>query len=186
MEVLKEKLMKTMKTIVLYSSRTGNTKRVAEAIAAALPQGTPCLDLTKPLPENLAGYDCVFLGFWVDKGTADEASRKVLQQLHNKNVALFATLGADPKSDHARKSLEKAAGLVSEGVNVPSCFICQGKVDPKLIEAMYKMFPAGSLHGRNPESEARHKAASTHPDAKDLQDAAAFAHEVLLGLEMEG
>ena len=28
-----------MKTIVLYSTRTGNTKKVAEAIAEALPAG---------------------------------------------------------------------------------------------------------------------------------------------------
>lgn len=55
-----------MKTIVLYSSRTGNTRKVAEAIASALPAGTPCLDLTQPLPEDLDAYDCVFLGYWVE------------------------------------------------------------------------------------------------------------------------
>lgn len=56
-----------MKIIVLYSSRTGNTRKVAEAIASALPVGTPCLDLTQPLPEDLDAYDCVFLGYWVDQ-----------------------------------------------------------------------------------------------------------------------
>lgn len=175
-----------MKLSVLYSSRTGNTRRVAEAIASALPAGTPLLDLTKPLPPDLDDCDCVFLGFWVDKGTADEASRKVLQQLSARNVALFATLGADPHSEHAQKALERAAALLPAGVTPLAAFICQGKVDPRLIEAMYKMFPASNLHGRNPESEARHKAASTHPDARDLQNAVAFAQAVLLQLETEG
>ena len=151
MEVLKEDIMKT---IVLYSSKTGNTKKVAEAIASVLPQGTPCLDLSRSLPADLATYDCVFLGFWVDKGTADAAAQKVLPRLHNPHVALFATLGANPHSDHARKSLENGAALLPEGVELLDCFICQGKVDPQLIEAMYKRFPPESLHGRNPQSEA--------------------------------
>ena len=34
----------------------------------------------------------------VDKGTADEASRTILKSLDNPYIALFATLGADPKS----------------------------------------------------------------------------------------
>ena len=38
-----------MKTIVLYSTRTGNTKKVAEAIAEALPAGTPCLSVKEVL-----------------------------------------------------------------------------------------------------------------------------------------
>lgn len=183
MEVLKEDIMKT---IVLYSSKTGNTKKVAEAIASVLPQGTPCLDLTRSLPADLATYDCVFLGFWVDKGTADAAAQKVLPRLHNPHVALFATLGANPHSDHARKSLENGAALLPEGVELLDCFICQGKVDPQLIEAMYKRFPPESLHGRNPQSEARHKAAATHPDAQDLEAAAAFARSVLGKLEGNG
>ena len=171
-----------MKSIVLYSSRTGNTKMVAEAIASALPKGTPCLDIQK-LQEPLDAYDCVFMGYWVDKGTADAASQKVLAQLHNPHVGLFATLGANPKGEHAMKCLENGAALLPPGQKPEACFICQGKVDPKLIEAMYQRFPPESLHGRNPASEARHKAASTHPDATDLRDAAAFAREVLLSIQ---
>ena len=30
-----------MKSIILYSSLTGNTKRVAEAMASVMPEGTP-------------------------------------------------------------------------------------------------------------------------------------------------
>lgn len=175
-----------MKTIVLYSSRTGNTRKVAEAIAAALPEGTPCRDLNRDLPDDLASYDCVFLGYWVDKGTADAGAQQVLARLCNPHVALFATLGADPHSEHARKSLENGAALLPEGMEVTDSFICQGKVDPKLIEAMYKRFPSDNIHGRNPQSEARHKAASTHPDARDLENAAAFARSVLDKLEARG
>ena len=90
-----------MKTIVLYSTRTGNTKKVAEAIAEALPAGTPCLSV-KEAPADIDSYDCVFLGFWVDRGTADKDSQDMLKQVTNKHVAIFATLGADPKSEHRK------------------------------------------------------------------------------------
>ena len=70
-----------MKSIVLYSTRTGNTKMVAEVIASALPEGTPCRNI-REMNKSLSDYDCVFMGFWVDKGTADDASRKVLENLH--------------------------------------------------------------------------------------------------------
>ena len=95
----------------------------------------------------------------------------------------FATLGADPKSPHAMKSLEQGAACLPDGKKPLGAFICQGKVDPKLIEAMYRMFPSDNIHGKNPKNEARHKAASTHPDEKDLSDAAHFAHEIQLMVE---
>ncbi len=167
-----------MKAIVLYSTRTGNTKKVAEAIASALPAGSPCVSV-KDLPADIASYDCVFLGFWVDRGNADKDSQEALKSLKNKHVAIFATLGADPKSAHAAESLDKAAAFLPEGVAVAGTFICQGAVDPKLIEMMYKQFPAGHPHGRTPERDALHAEAAKHPDAADLANAKAFAANVL-------
>ena len=43
-------------------------------------------------------------------------------------------------------------------------FICQGKVDPQVIEMMYKMFPQGHAHGQSAERDARHKVAASHPN----------------------
>ena len=45
-----------MKSIILYSSLTGNTKSVAEAMASVMPEGTPCVPV-KDAPEKLADYD---------------------------------------------------------------------------------------------------------------------------------
>ena len=54
-----------MKSIVIYSSLTGNTKQVAEAITSVLPADTPCVSV-KELPPDISSYDLVFAGFWVD------------------------------------------------------------------------------------------------------------------------
>lgn len=163
-----------MKTLIVYSSLTGNTKRIAEAIAEEI--GAEAALFSVEEAPDPAAYDCVAVGFWVDKGTADAKAAAYLRRIHDKRVALFATLGADPRSKHAEDSLENAAALLSAGNVVTGTFICQGKVDPKLIRQMEKMFPSGHPHGMNEERVARHKAASTHPDARDEADArAAFA-----------
>lgn len=41
-----------MKAIVIYSTLTGNTQKIAEAIAGALPMGTPCTSIEN-MPEEL-------------------------------------------------------------------------------------------------------------------------------------
>lgn len=170
-----------MKTVVLYSSRTGNTKKVAEAIASVLPAGTPCLPVGEA-PADLEEYDCVFLGFWVDRGTVNEEAKNVLSGLQNKHVAVFATLGAPPDSVHALSALDNAAALLPSGKAPAGRFICQGAVDPKLIEMMYQKFPAGSPHGKSPERDAMHAEAAKHPNEEDFAKAKAFAAEVLKGV----
>lgn len=167
-----------MRTIVVYSSRTGNTKKVGEAIAAALPEGTPAIPVQQ-VSADLPDYECVFLGFWVDRGQADKDAADLLPKLRNKHVALFATLGADPHSPHAAESLMKAAELLPEGKKPAGQFICQGAVDPKVIEMMYKMFPKGHVHGQSAERDALHAEAAKHPNAADLAAAKAFAKETM-------
>ena len=174
-----------MRTLVLYSSRTGNTKKVAQAIAVALPARTPCLPVSQA-PADLAAYDLVFLGYWVDRGTANAEARAVMEGLHNEHIALFATLGADPRSEHGKMCLEHGMVLLPDQDATVGTFLCQGAVDPKVIEMMYKQFPAGHPHGKSPERDALHARAAVHPDEQDLRDAADFAASVLKRLEGEG
>lgn len=167
-----------MKSIVIYSSLTGNTKQVAEAITSVLPVGTPCVSM-KELPADIASYDLVFAGFWVDKGTANKDARDVLGTLHNPHIALFATAGVPPHMEHAKQSLINAAACLPEGVVPVDTFICQGKVDPKVIEMMYKMFLKGHSHGQSADRDARHKQAAVHPNEDDCNAACQFAKHVL-------
>lgn len=157
-----------MKNMIVYSSLTGNTKMIAEAIHAVMPEGTEIYPVkSAPAPE---GYDFIALGFWVDKGMPDKATLDYMEKVQNKKVALFGTLGAYPDSEHARDTMKKAAE------QVPSCevlvdFICQGKVDPKLLAAMAKM--KSNPHPSSPEREARLAEAAKHPNAEDCAAAQA-------------
>ena len=170
-----------MKSIILYSSLTGNTKSVAEAMASVMPEGTPCVSV-KDAPENLADYDTVFVGFWVDRGTANKEAAKLIETLKNPNVVFFATLGMYADSDHARESIEKASELLPNKEALVDGFVCQGKIDPKVIEMMYKMFPKGHSHGQSADRDARHKQAAVHPNEDDFKAAQDFAEDILTKL----
>ncbi|WP_251454341.1 flavodoxin family protein [Veillonella intestinalis] len=170
-----------MNSIVIYSSRTGNTKQVAEAILSVLPAGTACVPVNEA-PADLATYDVVFMGFWADQGNADKAAQTVLKRLDADKVALFATLGVPPMMPHAKETMTAAIGLLPKGQTPVGTFMCQGKVDPKVIEMMYKMFPEGHPHGRSAERDERHRQGASHPDETDLANAVAFAKDVLAKL----
>ena len=165
-----------MKTLIVYSSLTGNTKMVAEAMFAAAPAGAEIYSVgDAPAAE---GYDLVAVGFWVDRGSADKNAAKYLLALRNQKVALFGTLGAYPDSDHARDCMARAAMLLDSGNTLAGTFICQGKIAAKLRES-FKNLPPDHPHAMTPERIARHEEAGKHPNEEDLAKAQEFFHKVL-------
>ncbi|MGF6905997.1 flavodoxin family protein [Fusobacterium sp. PH5-44] len=157
-----------MKTLIAYSTLTGNTRKVAQEVEKAIADS----ELSDISDVRNLDYDLIIVGTWIDKGTADKKALDFIKTLNNKKVAFFFTLGANPDSDHCKKCSENITNLFLENNNnVIGHYSCQGAIDPKLIEQMRKMFPADHPHGVNPENEARWKVASTHPDEKDLENA---------------
>ncbi|MDF7825030.1 flavodoxin family protein [Pontiellaceae bacterium B12227] len=153
-----------MKILIAYSSKTGNTRKLAEALHLALPNADLCPMGSVP---NLEQYDMVFAGFWVEAGNACQDAIKCLKRLGGKPVALFATLGAYPDSRHAADSLAAAAKEIPNGKVVDS-FICQGAIDPNMIEWMEKL-PKEDENAPDDSRRQLWKDAATHPDDNDLQ-----------------
>ncbi len=168
-----------MKVLVTWSSKTGNTKAVGEAISEVCPSDTTSCPIEEA-PEGGADFDLLIVGYWVDKGQPDGKCRKFIKTLNGKKVAFFGTLGAYPDSEHARESMQKAEDL-AEGNEVCGHFICQGKVDPKLLEMMAKM--PGNPHPMTPEREARIEEAKKHPNEEDFENARKCFRDVLAKLE---
>ena len=80
----------------------------------------------------------------------------------------FGTLGAWPDSPHARRCAEGARALLEEGGNtVLDGFLCQGRVDPKILEISRQK----GRHPMTPERRARLEEAARHPDTADLAEA---------------
>ena len=156
-----------MKSMVVVSSRTGNTRMVAEAVFEALPEPKEIFNVEDAPPPD--GYDFIALGFWVDKGTADAKAMAYFKAVADKKIGVFGTLGAYPDSDHARECMARVCDLLS-GNQILGTFLCQGRVDPKLIKMMEKM-KDDPHHSMTPERKARLAEAAKHPDENDLENA---------------
>ncbi len=163
-----------MKTLIVYSSKTGNTRKLAQAIHLAVDHAELSRVEMAPNPDQ---YDLILLGFWIEEGTADEKMRLYMKRLKGQKVGLFATLGAYPDSKHAAESLSAATKLIPD-CSVVGHYICQGAIDPELVEWMESL---PKDHGYGP-TESRKKLwndAAKHPNDADLQAAAEWAQGIV-------
>ena len=76
---------------IIFSSLTGNTKILAETIRAVLPAEN-CDYYGVPETQELHS-EILYIGFWTDKGNADNATLELLSKLRGKKVFLFGTAG---------------------------------------------------------------------------------------------
>ena len=154
------------KTLVTYFSRTGNTRKVAEAIFEAL-DGDKTI---KPIDEagDLDAFGLIFVGFPVQSHGVPYPVEVFLKSIpEGKKIALFCTHGSVTGSRLAREAMEYASVLVAKAQLVGT-FSCRGKVSIKALEVLMQ----------SPEHEAwadMAASAATHPDESDLEDARAFA-----------
>ncbi len=158
-----------MKSLVVYSSQSGNTKKLAEAVFEALPEGkkiTPVEEAPDP-----KGYDFVAVGFWLKAGNPDPKSTEYLKKVRGTKLFLFATHGAATGSDHAKKAMETAKSL-AEGANIVGSFDCQGEVNAGLLEKV-------KARPNPPEWIADADAAIGHPDESDVNALKEKIKEVL-------
>lgn len=118
-----------MKTLVTYSSKGGNTKKVAEAIYQELVDGGKGNIELKHLDEveDFDSYRAILIGYWADKGKADELATKYLPEFKNKDMGIFLTLGVDKDSEHAKEVVRDAKKkLENQGNRVWQSFVVQG------------------------------------------------------------
>jgi flavodoxin len=97
-----------MNICVAYFSRTGNTKRVAEALASAT--NAKLLDITQTQPSELANYDPIIFGFPVEGASPPKEAAAfiaTMPQVENKKLILFATYRIFG-NERAMKAIEKA------------------------------------------------------------------------------
>ncbi len=156
-----------MKVLVTWSSKTGNTASVGKAISEICPPDTTSCPIEEA-PKGGGDFDLILIGYWVDKGEPDKRCKEYIKTIEGKKVGFFGTLGAYPDSEHAKESMAKAEALATAN-EVCGHFICQGKVDPKLLEMMAKM--PNNPHAMTPERKARIEEAKKHPNEEDFINA---------------
>ena len=159
------------KWAVIYSSVTGNTKKVAEAIAAQVEEAD--VFRVQEAPTDLSAYEVVCIGYWLRLGGPDPLTLKYLPQVHGAQVCFFQTHGTDPHSKHAITSFARAAYALGDGCEILGTFGCRGAINEALKEKRKNAGP-DDPHG-GAKSLKRWAEAAGHPNAGDLQAARDFA-----------
>ena len=139
-----------------YHTRGGNTEILANTIKQALQDSFTIVE------------DCeseiIVIGFWTDKGIADEQSLAVLEKLHNKQIFLFGSAGFGGTQQYFDQILQRTINRISDDNEVIGTFMCQGRM-PISVRNRYV-----SLLNENPKMEAmiaNFDKALEHPNEKD-------------------
>lgn len=166
-----------MKAGVIYSSLTGNTKKIAEAIYEEIKIEK---DIFKSNEEfNIEDYDILIIGYWVNKGICDDKIKEILEKANNKKIVLFGTLGARENGPYYESIKKRIDELVPESNEILGHFLCQGKINEKLTERYKEMLKTNKWDEHVKEQLENHKQASTHPDEKDIYNAKTFINSIL-------
>lgn len=153
---------------IVYSSKTGNTKMLADALHQALP-ADDCLYFGAPDAQALAA-ERIYIGFWTDKGTCDAETAAFLAQLTQQEIFLFGTCGFGGGVAYFEQILARVRDLLPESVQLVGSYLCPGKM-PQSVRDHYVRIaeeePAKRSHMQ--KMIFNFDCALSHPDANDLQ-----------------
>lgn len=153
---------------IVYSSKTGNTKMLADALHQALP-ADDCLYFGAPDAQALAA-ERIYIGFWTDKGTCDAETAAFLAQLTQQEIFLFGTCGFGGGVAYFEQILARVRDLLPESVQLVGSYVCPGKM-PQSVRDRYVRIaeeePAKRSHMQ--KMIFNFDCALSHPDASDLQ-----------------
>ena len=105
-----------MNILVVYSTRTGNTQKVGQAIFDALPGHKTFLSVEEAEGES-SFYDLVFAGFWlIENRLISIAAFSQPYAVCQRSTLCYS--GSYPDSEHARLCLIHGAALLPSGTHL--------------------------------------------------------------------
>ena len=181
---------------IVFSSRTGNTAELAEAVREALQEGTceyfgsvngddggdgrgyagdGCGRTSSAIPAS----ETLFVGFWTNQGVADQAAQKLLGQLRNRKIFLFGTAGFGGSEAYFQAILDKTKAFIDDSNTVIGTYMCQGKM-PLSVRERYMKMKEQPDHMPNIDAMIENfDKALSHPDADDLVKLANLVSEAI-------
>lgn len=126
-----------MKTIVIYNSQTGFTKRYAEWIAEAM--GADCFELSAAKKKDLAAYDAIIFGSWACAGGISKLGwfKGNVDRWRDKKLIAFC-VGASPIDSPEIDPALKRNFTESEREKI-SVFYCPGGLNYEKMPAPSKL-----------------------------------------------
>lgn len=126
-----------MKTIVIYTSQTGFTKRYAQWIAEAA--GADCLELSEAKRKNLDTYEAIVYGGWACAGGIKNLKwfKRHIEKWADKKLIAFC-VGASPIENPEIEPTLKRNFTESEFKKI-NVFYCPGGFNYEKMSASSKM-----------------------------------------------
>lgn len=144
-----------MKTIVVYTSQTGFTRRYAQWIADAA--GADCVELSQAKKENLSRYDAVVYGGWACAGGISKLGwfKGNMDKWRGKKLAVFCVGGSPIDSPDIEPALRR--NFTDEEFKKVHVFYCPGGFNYEKMSVpsrlMMKMF-IKALKAKKDKTEA--------------------------------
>jgi flavodoxin len=159
-----------MKALVAYMSKTGNTRKIAEAIYEEL----DCEKEIKTLDSvnDSSAYDIAFYGFPIHQFGPDKKAKEFLEKncTKGKKVALFITHAAQEDAPELPEWLGKFK-VAASSADIVGFFNCQGQLAKG---AKFIMYIAPSLRAMAKRDDSKDQ-----PDATRVARAREFANETM-------
>ncbi len=113
-----------MKTVVIYNSQTGFTKRYAQWIAEAA--GADCLELSEAKKKNLSACEAIIFGGWACAGRISKLDwfKEHINQWTDKKLIVFCVGGSPIDSPDIEPALQR--NFTEAELKKISVFYCPG------------------------------------------------------------
>lgn len=160
-----------MKTIVVYQSQTGFTKRYAHWIAEAA--GADCLTLAEAKRKSMAPYDAIVFGGWAYAGSISKLSwlKSHIDQWADKKLIAFCVGGSPMDNPEIVPALEQ--NFTEAQQKRVSVFYCPGGFNYEKMslpsKLMMKLF-IKTLKAKKDPTEAEKEMAKMISASYDLSD----------------
>ncbi len=131
-----------MKTIVIYNSQTGFTKRYAQWIAEAI--GGDCFELSEAKRKDMSGYEAIVFGGWACAGGISKLNwfKGNMDKWEGKKLIVFCVGGSPADNPEIIPALKR--NFTARELEKVSIFYCPGGFNYERMSApsklMMKMF----------------------------------------------
>lgn len=161
-----------MEYAVIYQSKSGNTRMIAEEIYDALETENKILidlDKTAQVPEA----DVYFVGFGIHNGFCSMEVLDCFEEIPGGSFAIFATCGYLPTDQYKFNLVKYLDAWFPEDSEYLGMYLCQGNVETERRAIML-----GQMPDKERELKGMFEIGSSHPNQEDLESAADFARNV--------
>ena len=173
-----------MKYAIVYSSRTGNTRQLAEKAFEVLGEreGGECVyfgevpagPLEGATAQRFREAEILYAGFWTDKGNADSGILSLFKELGKTDnmppeIILFGTAGFGADQAYFSQIIRRLEGELPQNCTVIGWYMCPGRMGEGVRRRYEAMLQDPVSAGQAELLLKNFDAVRTRPDERDAQ-----------------